>query len=72
MDDDSKFYALLGKALMDPEFRNRVLDSEQQADALAEVGIDADDEVLAELNASIQAISALASHEEFGMVKAVT
>ena len=72
MDDDSKFYALLGRALMEPDFRDRVLDREQQADALAEVGIDADDEVLAELNASIQAISALASHEEFGMVKAVT
>ena len=72
MDDESKFYALLGRALIDPEFRERILDTERQADALVEVDIEPSDEVLAELNASIQAINALASHEEFGMIQAVT
>lgn len=72
MDDESKFYALLGKALMEPEFRARVLDTGQQADALAEVGIDPSDDVLEQLNASIEAINTLASHDGFGEVKAVT
>jgi SAM-dependent MidA family methyltransferase len=73
MDDDSKFYALLGRALMEPEFRARVLDSAQQADALAELGIDPNNgDVLDQLNASIAAINRLASHDGFGEVKAVT
>ena len=72
MDDESKFYALLGRALIDPEFRERILDAERQADALAEVDIDPSDEVLGELNDSIEAIKTLASHEAFGPIQAVT
>jgi hypothetical protein len=72
MDDESKFYALLGRALIDPEFRERILDTERQAEALAEVDIKATVEMLGHLNASIVAINALASHEEFAMIKAVT
>ena len=45
MDDESKFYALLGRALIDPEFRERILDTERQADALVEVDIEPSDEV---------------------------
>jgi hypothetical protein len=72
MDDDSKFYALIGRALMEPEFRARILDGGQQADALAELGIDPNDDVLDQLNGSIEAINTLASHDAFGEVKAVT
>jgi hypothetical protein len=70
--DDSKFYALLGRALMDPEFREQLLDTGRQSEALETVGIEPDEEVLAELNASIEAINALASHEAFGEIQAVT
>ena len=72
MDDESKFYALLGRALIDPDFRARILDTEQQADALGEIDIQPSEEVLAELNASIGAIRALADHEAFGPIQAVT
>jgi hypothetical protein len=70
MDDDSKFYALLGRALMEPEFRARVLDTGRQAAALKEVGIEADGAALGQLNDSIKAIDQLAS--SFGPIKAVT
>jgi hypothetical protein len=72
MDDESKFYALLGRAVIDPDFRDRILDTERQADALVEVGIEPSDEVLGELNGSIAAIKSLASHEAFGPIQAVT
>jgi len=72
MDDDSKFYALLGRALIDPEFRAQLLDTDQQSEALEKLGIDPSDEVLEELNASIHAINALASHEAFAPIPAVT
>ena len=72
MDDDSQFYALLGRALMDPDFRAELLDTGQQAAALEKVGIAGTDEILDRLNASIEAINNLASQEAFGEIQAVT
>jgi len=72
MDDESKFYALLGRALIDPEFRERILDNDRQAAALAEIDINPSAEVIGELKASIEAIKSLASHEAFGPIQAVT
>lgn len=72
MDDESKFYALIGRALMDPEYRAQILDTGQQAAALEKVGIEPNDAVLAKLNESIEAINALASPEGFGEIAAVT
>jgi hypothetical protein len=72
MEDESRFYALLGRALMDPDYRARVLDKGQQADALMAVGIEPDDDMLQQLNDSIDAINALASSGAFGEVAAVT
>jgi hypothetical protein len=72
MDDESKFYALIGRALMDPEYRDQILDTGQQAAALAKVGIEANEAVLEKLNESIDAIRTLASPEGFGEIAAVT
>jgi hypothetical protein len=72
VEDDSQFYALLGRALLDPEFRAQIVDKDQQAAALREIGIDPDDETLERLNASIEAINMLASSTAFAPVPAVT
>jgi hypothetical protein len=72
MDDDSQFYALIGRALMDPDFRAELLDTGQQAAALGKVGITASEEILARLNASVEAINNLVSPEAFGEIQAVT
>ncbi|MDP9271358.1 MAG: hypothetical protein M3P14_10380 [Chloroflexota bacterium] len=72
MDDESKFYALLGRALMDPTYRAEILDTGQQAAALEKVGIEPNEAVLEKLNESIEAISKLASPEGFGEIAAVT
>jgi hypothetical protein len=72
MDDESRFYALLGRALMDPEFRAEILDTGSQAAALEKVGIEPSEEVLRQLNDSIEAINTLTSSEAFGAIQAVT
>jgi hypothetical protein len=50
---ESKLHELIGKAITDEEFALRILDPEQQARALEEVGIDPTPEVLEELNHSL-------------------
>jgi hypothetical protein len=72
MEDDSKFYALIGRALMDPDFRAEILDTGRQAAALEKIGIEATDEMIDQLNASIEAINSMASAEGFGEIAAVT
>jgi len=59
MSDESPFHAMLGKALVDADFRARLMDPEQQADALSSIGIEPTREVLNELNQSIEALSQL-------------
>ncbi len=49
----SQIHELVGKAVQEPDFAARLLDREQQAEALREVGIDPTDEVLHELNHSL-------------------
>lgn len=50
--ENSKLHELLGRALRDQEFANRVLDPGTQAEALKEVGIEPTPEVLHEVNHS--------------------
>jgi hypothetical protein len=73
MEDKSKFFALLGRAMTDSTFRERLTSGDEgQRDALAEMDIEADDVMLEELNNAIGSINALASHDAFGPVPAVT
>ncbi len=57
--DDKKFHSLLGRALTDSGFRDRLMNPEDQVEALAEVGITANDEILSELNNSVDALTRL-------------
>jgi hypothetical protein len=68
--DEAKFHALLGKALIDADFRSRLLDANLrlQAEALKEVGIEATDDVLGQLNKSADEVRRLA--ETFGVAPA--
>lgn len=64
--DRSAFYALIGRALTDKEFRDRIMDQanpDVQLGALGEVGILGNDKILAELNNSIDAVNKLAGAE---------
>jgi hypothetical protein len=70
--DQSRFYGLIGRAIMEPGFRDQLTDPDRQADALLQVGIEPTDDVLEHLNESIQAIKDLASSEMFGDTAAVT
>ena len=59
----SKFHKLLGRGLTDYEFREALMDPEQQAAALESMDIEPTQEVLAELNAAIEALNNLATSE---------
>lgn len=64
---DSKLHELLGKAIRDEGFAARIVDPEQQAAALQEMGIDPTPEILDELNHSIHHLRYL--WESFGPPK---
>ncbi|TMB52410.1 MAG: hypothetical protein E6J50_02095 [Chloroflexi bacterium] len=74
--DPSAFYALVGRALTDKKFRERIMDQDHpdaQLLALGEVGITGNDQILAELNNSIDAVNKLAGAGGFSAdVAAVT
>jgi hypothetical protein len=67
---EPEFHSLVGRALIDHAFRDRVLDPRQQEAALKEMGIDPTPAVLDSLNQSIDALTALSAH--FGMKQAAT
>jgi hypothetical protein len=51
--EKSKLHELIGKAIEDQAFADRIVDPKQQAAALQDVGIDPTPEILEELNHSI-------------------
>jgi hypothetical protein len=63
---ESDFHKLLGRGLTDYEFRKQLADPAQQAQALESMDIEPTDEVLASLNAAIEAINNLAGSETLG------
>jgi len=65
--EKSKLHELIGKAIGDEEFAARIVDPEQQAAALQDVGIDPTPEVLEELNHSIHHLRHM--WESFGTPK---
>jgi hypothetical protein len=58
---EGDLHSLLGRALIDLEFRDRLLDENQQKAALEEMGITPTDDVLTALNAAIEALITLSS-----------
>lgn len=62
----SNFHKLLGRGLTDYEFRNALMDPEQQAQALESMGIEPTDEVRESLNAAVEALNNLAGSETLG------
>ena len=71
----SPFHAILGKALMDDEYRARLTDTgnpEGQGEALREMGVDPTPDVINALNAAVTALDNFAQSEVFGEVKAAS
>jgi hypothetical protein len=64
------FYSLVGRALVDPEFREMIKDPERRKDALYAMGIDPSDEVIAAMDDATKAIDDLSS--AFGGVHAAS
>ena len=58
---DNLFHAVLGRALTDSHFRDRLLDRARQEKALKEMGVEPTDKVITELNNSIAALNRLSS-----------
>jgi len=70
-----KANAILGKALMDDEYRARLTDTgnpEGQGEALREMGVDPTPDVINALNAAVTALDNFAQSEVFGEVKAAS
>jgi hypothetical protein len=57
--DQPKFYEIVGRALVDAEFRNRLLDPDQRTKALAEHGIEPGDDAQQALEGAIGAVEEL-------------
>ena len=64
------FHSVLGRALIDPSFREALMDKERQAEALKSMGVEPTRETLDALNDSLEALSRLAS--SFGGPRAAT
>jgi hypothetical protein len=60
--NEDRFHHLLGKALTDDAFLAKLVDPNKQAEALEEVGIEADGEILQSLNTALGAINGLKAH----------
>jgi hypothetical protein len=61
----SNFHKLLGRGLIDYEFRETLMDPDRQAKALESMGIEPTEEVVTALNAAIEALNKLAQSETF-------
>jgi hypothetical protein len=59
----SNFHKLLGRGLTDYEFREALMDPERQGEALESMSIEPTEEVLAALNAAVEALNNLAKSE---------
>ena len=57
---DNDFYAILGRALVDSTFRERLRDDNDRVAALSEVGIKLSDEQLHQLDENIDNVDELA------------
>jgi hypothetical protein len=57
---ENDFYAILGRALVDSRFRERLRDDNDRVAALSEVGITLNDEQLGQLNENIDNVDELA------------
>ena len=65
MADQSAFYAILGKALAEPEFRESLRHEDSRHRALADLKIDLTSEQHAELENAVAAIDRVA--DQFGL-----
>ena len=61
---ENDFYAILGRALVDPGFRERLRDDDGRTEALSEIGIELNDEQLRLLDDNIDSVDELA--KQFG------
>ena len=55
----SRFHGLVGRALTDPEYRERLLDPEQRSEAMQEANVDPTEETLEAIQNAIDAITNL-------------
>jgi hypothetical protein len=67
---DDKFYALVGRALVDPEFRKSLVDPDTRRDVLTKAGIDLSDEELAALGRAYPEVQKLAQQFDIPEVAA--
>jgi hypothetical protein len=70
--EEHKFHAMLGRALVDVEFRDALTsgDADRQTQALAAIGVDANDDILRELDNSTDALQRLAGAFDPGIAAA--
>ena len=71
MTEETKFQALLGRALTDHEFRDALLDPSSRVEALESMGIEATQAVLDAVADSVDALNRLATSETIGDINAV-
>ena len=74
-EQESRFHGILGRALTDHEYRERLVDignPQRQQDALLEMGVQPTDDVLDALNAAVIALDNLARSDIFGPIKAAS
>ena len=60
MPDDSKFFQILGKALVDAEFRNSLVNEGTRESTLADLGVKLDKDQLRMLGESIASVQTFA------------
>jgi hypothetical protein len=65
--DESQFYAILGRALADPDYRLRLVDPNLREGALRDAGVEPSAKVLEALADAIKSLDALS--ESFGDVR---
>jgi hypothetical protein len=66
MTEGSNFHKLLGRALVDDEFRKTLRNPDLRYQALVELGIEPTQEVLEHLGAAVEALDNLAKSEALG------
>jgi hypothetical protein len=66
--DQPKFYEIIGRALVDTGFRDRLLDPKSRPDALAEHGVSTGDDTHKALEDAIGAVDRLAKSTGPGVV----
>lgn len=69
-DQSSAFHALVGRALVDAEFRHQLRDASQRDTVLRSIGIEPTSEMTTALESAMNTVDELANY--FGDVKAAT